>query len=181
MTETEEQGTAAAAPLPDIKREISRIRERCPQAIQKVVEQPERGMFWITVSARQLPAVAQALRDDAGLAYDLLCDVTCVDRPEERQRFHVLYNLYSISRRMRLFLRVCVADGEAVPTLTPVYAGADWAEREVADLFGVVFEGHPDPRPILLPDGFEGHPLRKDFPLVGRRPVLLYNNVKDIL
>lgn len=177
MAETEEQ--IAAPPLPDIRREVARIRERCPDAILSVEEQPERGLFWINLRPRSLIAVGQLLRDD--LDYRLMCDVTCVDRPEESKRFQLLYNLYSVSRRARVFLRVCVADGEAAPTFCGVYAGADWPEREVADLFGVVFEGHPDPRPILVPDDFEGHPLRKDFPLVGRRPVLLYNNVKDIL
>jgi NADH-quinone oxidoreductase subunit C len=104
-----------------------------------------------------------------------------VDRPEQEHRFVVTYHLYAPSRDRRLFLRVCVAEGESVPTASEVFPCANWAEREVTDLFGVKFSGHPDPRRILLPDDWEGHPLRKEIPLVGRRPVLLYNSVKDLL
>ena len=149
-------------------------------AILEVEEAPEREMFWITVRPRSIASVLKTLRDDKALDYKLLSDLTCIDRPETEKRFVVLYNLYSISRKRRLFLRVKVAEGEAVPTAAGVFTSADWAEREVMDLFGVVFEGHPDPRKIMLPDDFEGHPLRKDFPLVGKRPVILFNDIKDI-
>jgi NADH-quinone oxidoreductase subunit C len=93
----------------------------------------------------------------------------------------VVYNLHAVTHGKRIFLRVHVADGEKVPTLTPVYTGANWPEREIMDLFGVIFEGHPDPRKILVPDDWTDFPLRKDFPIVGKKPVLLFNDVKDIL
>jgi NADH-quinone oxidoreductase subunit C len=182
---SEEEATVAAAPeeapLPDIGVEVARIRRAHPDAITDSEEQPARGMFWIAVKPRFIVPVSRLLRDDPELDYKMLCDLTCVDRPETEKRFNVTYNFYSLSRNRRLFLRVRVAEGEAVPTLTGVFASADWAEREVFDLFGVLFEGHPDLRRIELPDEWEGHPLRKDYPIVGKRPVILYNDVKDVL
>ncbi len=77
---------------------------------------------------------------------------------------------YSVSQRTRLFLELFLADGEAAPSASGIYASALWAEREVYDLFGIRFQGSPDPRRIFLPQDFEGHPLRKDFPCQGRRP-----------
>jgi NADH-quinone oxidoreductase subunit C len=172
---------ATAPPLPDIKAEVARIRAAVPDAILSVEEQPERGMFWINVRPRSIAAVAKVLRDDKTLDYKMFCDLFGVDRPEDEKRLNVLYNLYSVSRNRRIFLRVRVADGEAVPTLSGVYPGANWPEREIYDLLGVHFEGHPNLTRILLPEEWEGHPLRKDYPAVGKRPVLLYNDVKDVL
>lgn len=179
MAETE-QGSVSTTSS-QIQAELSKLRAAHSEAILEVEEVPEREMYWITVRPRSIAAVLTTLRDDKALDYKLLTDVTCIDRPETEKRFVVLYNLYSISRKRRLFLRAKVAEGEAVPTVSGVFTSADWAEREVTDLFGVPFEGHPDPRKIMLPDDFEGHPLRKDFPLVGRRPVILFNNIKDIM
>jgi NADH-quinone oxidoreductase subunit C len=160
--------------------EVSKIRAGHGEAILSVEEQPDLGMYWINVRPRSIVAVAKILRDDKSLDYKLLCDLTCVDRPETAQRFNVVYNFYSVTRNKRIFLRVRVAEGEAVPTVSGVYPSADWAEREVFDLFGVLFEGHPDLRRIVLPDDWQGNPLRKDYPTVGRRPVLLFNDVKDV-
>ena len=108
-------------------------------------------------------------------------DLFGVDFPEREDRFTIVYQLYSMPRNRRIFLRVRVAEGESVPTLRDVYPNADWAEREVWDLLGVAFEGHPDMRRLLMPDDWEGHPLRKDYPLVGRRPLILLDDVRDIL
>jgi NADH-quinone oxidoreductase subunit C len=176
-------GTAeiAAAPVLSIQAEAAKIRSAHGEAILSVEEQPQRGMFWINIRPRSIVPVARLLRDDRALDFKMLSDLTCVDRPETEKRFNVTYNLYSVTRNRRLFLRLRVADGEPVPTLCEVFPNANWAEREVYDLFGVVFEGHPDLRRIELPDDWEGYPLRKDYPLIGRRPVLLYNDVKDIL
>jgi NADH-quinone oxidoreductase subunit C len=175
------QPVAPAPALPSIETELRKLRAAHAEALLDVDEAPVRDMFWIEVRPRALPAVVRLLRDDRELDYNFLCDVTCVDRPWEPKRFCVLYNLYSHRRNRRLFLRVRVAEGERVPTLCEVHAGANWPEREVYDLFGVVFQDHPDLRRILMPDDWEGYPLRKDFPTVGRRPVLLYNDVKDVL
>jgi len=179
-TQTAVPAQAPGAPSPDIKTELSKIRTAQGDAILDVEERPERNLFWIAVKPRSIVAVAKLLRDDKALDYKLLCDLTCVDRPWEERRFCVTYNFYSLSRNRRLFLRVRVPQGEPVPTLSGLYPAANWAEREVYDLFGVVFADHPDLRRIELPDDWEGHPLQKDYPAVGKRPVLLYNDVKDV-
>jgi NADH-quinone oxidoreductase subunit C len=168
-------------PLPDIRTELQKIRAAQADAVLDVEECPERDMFWITIRPRALVPVAKLLRDDPALDFKLLCDLTCVDRPYEERRFTVLYNFYSLNRNRRVFLKVQVPEGEKVPTLSEIFPCANWAEREVYDLFGVEFQGHPDLRRIEMPDDWEGHPLRKDYPTVGKRPVLLYNDVKDVL
>jgi NADH-quinone oxidoreductase subunit C len=170
-----------APPLPDIKTELAKVRAAHSDAVLGVEEAPERGMFWIDVTPRSVVRILTLLRDDRALDYKLLCDLFAFDRPWEPKRFHVLYNLYSVTRNRRLFLRVRVGEAEGIPTASGVFANAEWAEREVWDLVGVSFEGHPDLRRILTPDDWEGHPLRKDYPIVGRRPVILYNDVKDVL
>jgi NADH-quinone oxidoreductase subunit C len=180
-TAAEEPAAPAAPPGPDIKTELARIRQSHSDAVLDVIEQPESGMFWISIKPRAVQSVATLLRDDPACDFKLLADLTCVDYPWETKRFNVIYNFYSVSRKRRLFLRVRAGEGEAVPTLSGIYPSANWAEREVYDLFGVLFEGHPNLVRIMLPDEWEGHPLRKDYPTVGKRPVILYNDVKDVL
>ena len=167
--------------LPDIHLELSKIRGAHSEAVLAVEEAPERDMFWVELKPSALVSVVKLLRDDRALDYNSLSDLTCVDYPWQENRFCVTYNLYSYSRMRRLFLRVRVAEGEKVPTLTGLFAAADWAEREVYDLFGVTFKDHPNMARIQLPDDWKGHPLQKDYPVVGKRPVLLYNDVKDVL
>ena len=105
------------------------------------------------------------LRDDSETPFNYLSDLTCVHYPDDRSTpFEVVYNLYSISKNERVRLRVA-ANAEGVDSVTSVWPSADWPEREVYDLFGVVFHNHPDLRRILLPPDWEGHPLRKDYPL----------------
>ena len=182
MAENEQTISGVQAADPDrIQAEVARIRSAHPDAIVGIEEQPERGLYWIRVKPRTIVPVAKLLRDDRNLDYKMLADLFCIDRPESEKRFNVVYNLYSVTRNRRIFLRVHVADGEPVPTLSEVYPCANWAEREIYDLFGVPFEGHPDPRRIMMPDDWSGHPLRKDYPAVGRQPVILFNDVKDIL
>jgi NADH-quinone oxidoreductase subunit C len=175
------EAEATEPALPDIHLELGKIRGAHAEAVVAVEEAPERDMFWVELKPSALVPVVKLLRDDRALSYNFLDDLTCVDRPWEERRFCVIYNLYSHSRLRRLILRVRVPEGEPVPTLTGLFAAADWAEREVYDLFGVTFKGHPNMTRIQLPDDWEGHPLRKDYPIVGRRPVLLYNDVKDVL
>jgi NADH-quinone oxidoreductase subunit C len=164
-----------------LQTELSKMRSAYSDAVLEVEENAQTGMAWITLKPRSLVNVCKLLRDDRALDFKLLADLTCIDRPEREKRFNVVYNLYSVTRNKRIFLRVWAAEGEAVPTVSGVWPAANWAEREVYDLFGVIFESHPNLTRIELPDDWDGHPLRKDYPLVGKRPVILYNNVKDIL
>lgn len=168
-------------PPPTLEGELRRIRATLPDGVLGMEEGPDEGHFVVDIRARHLHSIVRALRDDRALAYVMLTDLFGVDRPERPDRLQVYYQLYSPTRDRRVHLRVSVRPEESVPTLSDVFPGADWPEREASELLGVIFAGHPDPRPLLLPDDFEGHPLRKDFPLVGRRPVLLFNHVKDLL
>jgi len=165
----------------ELDREVELIRAAEPDAVLGVEERPERGMFWLNVGPESLVAATRVLRDHPEADFKMLSDAFGVDYPSREKRFDVLYNLYSFSRNRRLFLRVQVGEGESIPTLCEVFPNANWCEREVYDLFGVHFAGHPDLRRILLPDDWDGHPLRKDYPLIGKRPVLLFNDVKDIM
>lgn len=120
----------------------------------------------IRVAPDRIVEVCTFLRDDADAAFNYLSDLTCVHYPMEAARpLEVVYNLYSISRNERVRLKVGLADGAGVDSVTGVWPAANWMEREVYDLFGVVFRNHPDLRRILLPLDWEGHPLRKDYPL----------------
>jgi len=127
----------------------------------------------VTVPAVRLLEVMQFLREDSRCRFDLLADLTCVDYSRfngaAAGRFAVVYNLLSTSLRHRLWVKVHLDGAEpTVASVTSIWAGANWLEREVYDMFGVRFEGHPDLRRILLWEGFPAWPLRKDYPLNGR-------------
>ena len=111
--------------------------------------------------------VLTVLRDDKTVAFDQLTDLTAVDYPNRPYRFELVYQLLSITHNRRIRVLVSVPEGEVVPSVLPVFNSANWAEREVWDMFGIFFAGHPDLRRLLTDYGFEGHPLRKDFPLTG--------------
>jgi len=147
---------------------VERLRGWNPRAVESAVEY--HGETTIVVPRELLHAAAERLRDDAELQFNLLSDMTCVDRFPVEPRFELNYQLTSIPRRDKIRLRVRVpGDNPAADSVTSVWPGANWMEREVFDLFGVRFNGHPDLRRILLPDDWEGHPLRKDFPVEGFR------------
>ena len=107
------------------------------------------------------------LRDDQNCQFKLLMDVTAVDHPDREERFEVVYHLLSLKHNQRVRVKVTTDDATPVPSATGVFNSANWFEREVWDLFGVFFSDHPDLRRLLTDYGFEGHPLRKDFPLTG--------------
>jgi NADH-quinone oxidoreductase subunit C len=110
------------------------------------------------------------LRDDADCAFNFLCDVTCVDLYPAEPRFEVIYHLLSISKKERVRLKVRLDSASpALESLTPLWPGANYFEREVFDLFGIRFTGHPYLRRLLMPEEWEGHPLRKDYPVEGYR------------
>ena len=124
------------------------------------------GQVSVLIAPDQIVQVCNFLRDDADASFNYLSDLTCVHYPmEASQPLQVVYNLYSISRNERVRLKVALAEGESVDSVTSVWPAANWMEREVYDLFGVTFNNHPDLRRILLPPDWEGHPLRKDYPL----------------
>ena len=125
------------------------------------------GQIILRVSVATIQSTLVALRDDRHAAFNQLSDLTAVDYPERPERFEMIYQLLSMKNNMRLRVHAAVGEGQAVPSMTAVYAAANWAEREVWDMFGIFFAGHPDLRRLLTDYGFEGHPLRKDFPLTG--------------
>jgi NADH-quinone oxidoreductase subunit C len=128
----------------------------------------------IVPSARILEA-ARYLRDAPDAAFDLCSDVTATDWPPRAQRFDMVYCLYSTRHRHRVRLKTLVGEGQPHASVTPVWPAADWLEREVFDMFGVNFTGHPDRRRILMPEDWQGHPQRKDYPLEGPGELLLEN------
>jgi NADH-quinone oxidoreductase subunit C len=126
-----------------------------------------RGELTVMAKAADIVKVARFLRDDPGCLFKCIIDVTAVDWPGRENRFDVVYHLLSPRINQRIRVKAEVGEGESIASLIDVYRGADWFEREVYDLYGVLFTGHPDMRRILTDYGFEGHPLRKDFPLTG--------------
>jgi NADH-quinone oxidoreductase subunit C len=121
----------------------------------------------VTVEASRIVDVVTFLRDDAGCRFVSFIDVTAVDYPGREKRFDVVYHLLSPTLNERIRLRAQADETTQVPSIIEVFPGADWFERECYDLYGVIFTGHPDMRRLLTDYGFDGHPLRKDFPLTG--------------
>lgn len=142
---------------------VKKLRDRFAGAVTEATE--FLGQLSIRIERSHIVEVCDALKVDAETPFNYLSDLTCVHYPDQREApFEVVYNLYSISANERVRLKVSV-NGEGVESVTGVWPAADWLEREVYDLFGVTFRNHPDLRRILLPPDWEGHPLRKDYPL----------------
>ncbi|MFH1893375.1 MAG: NADH-quinone oxidoreductase subunit C [Candidatus Zixiibacteriota bacterium] len=127
------------------------------------------------ISKESLIGIVEFLRNEPEFAYTFLTDLTATDWPDREQRHEVVYLLYSFDSHAYVRLKVRLKEGEKISSLCGIWDIANWFEREVYDLFGVEFEGHPDLTRILTPDGFEGHPLRKDFPLTYEVPQFTYN------
>ena len=127
----------------------------------------EFGELTIEARADQIVKVITFLRDDANCKFVQLIDVCGVDYPERAKRFDVVYHLLSLKHNARIRVKVATDEATAVPSVVSVHQGASWFEREVWDMYGVMFEGHPDLRRLLTDYGFQGYPLRKDFPLTG--------------
>lgn len=121
----------------------------------------------LTADASNIIGVLTFLREDPDCRFVSFIDITAADYPEREKRFDVVYHLLSPYKNARIRVKVEVGEGDDVPTAIPVFKAADWFEREVFDLFGIMFSGHPDLRRILTDYGFQGHPLRKDFPTTG--------------
>lgn len=144
---------------------IPALERALPGAVQQV------SLFvgdWTLIVGRdRLMEVARWLRDDPGAGFNFCSDVTATDWPARPERFDVIYCLYSIPHRHRVRVKVRAAEQDPVPSVTGIWPAANWLEREVFDMFGVRFEGHPDLRRVLMPDEWQGHPQRKDYPLEG--------------
>jgi NADH-quinone oxidoreductase subunit C len=125
------------------------------------------GELVMTVRRDAVVKVLTFLRDDANCQFRMLMDVCGADYPEREYRFEVIYNLLSMTHNNRIRIKVSTNEDTPVPSVTGVFSSANWWEREAWDLFGIYFSGHPDLRRIMTDYGFEGHPLRKDFPLTG--------------
>lgn len=145
------------------------LRERFPDAVLDASE--HRGEMTITVRPESIAQICQALRDHEQLAYNYIADITAVDWLERDPRYDVVYHLLSLATYAVVRLKAQVGDEETpnpeMPTVTTVWPGADWFEREIYDLFGIRFAGHPNQIRILMPEDWVGHPLRKDYPLTG--------------
>ena len=147
---------------------IDRLRAWKSESVAQVIEY--RGETTIVVPHKLLLATAEHCKQDPELNFNQLSDATCVDRFPNEPRFELNYQLLSIPRLARIRLRTTISGLQPViDSLEPVWPGANWMERELFDLFGIRFEGHSDLRRILLPDEFEGAPLRRDFPVEGKR------------
>jgi len=126
------------------------------------------GELIVVARAAAIVDVLTFLRNDSNCQFKVLVDICGVDYPQRDPRFDVVYNLLSLTQNQRIRVKVMVDEETPVPTAIPVYSAAGWFEREAWDLYGIMFSDHPDLRRILTDYGFEGHPLRKDFPLTGR-------------
>ena len=150
---------------------LAAISKAYPQAVTSS-DQPF-GQLHLTVDVQgdDLLSFMRFLRDDHALRYTLLSDVTAVDWDPRDPRFDLIYILFSVHNEHRLVVHLPLPEGASVPTLSEIWHSANWGEREVYDLMGITFDNHPDLRRILTWDSFEGHPLRKDFPLHGHYDV----------
>jgi len=122
------------------------------------------GQNYMIVEASIVSELLQILRDRE--QFDYCVDITAAHYPEREKQFDVIWILYSFARNERIRVKIIIADGESVTSAVPVWATANWLEREVFDMFGIRFDGHPDLKRILLPDGWKGHPLRKDYGII---------------
>ncbi len=125
------------------------------------------GELTIEATLASLPGFVEFLKSDASCLFSTLIDITTIDYPERAVRFEMVYHFLSMYRNQRLRVKVAVREEELVPSIIGVHPSANWYEREVFDMFGILFSGHPDLRRILTDYGFRGHPLRKDFPTTG--------------
>jgi NADH-quinone oxidoreductase subunit C len=125
------------------------------------------GELNVDVTPSNIEGFVEFLRADQNCRFSTLVDITAVDYPERAKRFDVVYHFLSMYRNHRIRLRVAVREDELVPSIIDVHPSANWFEREIFDMFGIIFSGHPDLRRLLTDYGFRGHPLRKDFPTTG--------------
>jgi NADH-quinone oxidoreductase subunit C len=143
-----------------------KLKARFVDAVQEIIE--AHGELTVVASRAQIAEICRFLKDDPDLRFDMLMDIAGVDYLGREPRFEVVYHLYSIPHNNRLRLKVRVSEDDlVVPTVSSVWSTANWHEREAFDMLGIAFADHPDLRRIYMPDDYPGHPLRKDFPILG--------------
>ncbi len=150
---------------------LTLLHEAFPDGVSEIFL--SKGDAVAVVSRESLKSIMQFLKDDSRLLYNVLLDVTAVDNLGREPRFEVVYHVLSMSNNQRLRIKVGLpGDQPAIESMTGIWNSADWLEREVWDMFGIQFTGHPDLRRILLYPEFQGHPLRKDYPIRRRQPLV---------
>ena len=163
------KAAAPAAPKPPVVLQtpldnelVTRLRAKFGAELLEAIE--DRKQAILTVDRGRLAEIALHLRNEE--KFDMLADLTAVDWPKREKRFDVVLNLYSFPKNERLRVKVHAADAEAVPSVVSVWPTANWQEREVFDMFGIIFSGHPNLKRILMPDEWQGYPLRKDYDIL---------------
>ena len=150
-----------------IRKVTGKLLRQFGEKIITVEDRSDSGIPTVVVDKAKIAEVLFFLRTDPDCAFDMLTDLFGVDNYKEKPRFEIIYFLNSLKNKIRLAVKVGLEEGEGIPTASGSWKAAEWFEREIYDMFGIRFEGHPDLRRILLDEEFEGHPLRKDFPLEG--------------
>jgi len=153
--------SASPVPVPWISPMVEKYKSQYGSALEALTYL---GQNYLSVDRSLIPDILHLLRD--GEQFDYCVDVTAVHYPKREKQFDVIWILYSFSRNERMRVKTQIADGASIPSCVSIWATANWLEREVYDMFGIQFEGHPDLKRILLPDGWKGHPLRKDYDIL---------------
>ena len=155
----------------DASATLNKLTERFPGSIMEI--HSYRGDDTAVVKKEDILDICTFLRDDEALLYNFMMDLTAVDYLGKEPRFEVVYHLYSLkyNRRVRIKARVSESDC-SIDSIVPIWISANWFEREAFDFYGITFKGHPELRRILLYEGFQGHPLRKDYPIKKRQPLI---------
>jgi len=153
---------AGPSPIPWDSPMVATLKSQYGSGIREAVSYL--GQNYMVVESSIVSELLQILRDRE--QFDYCVDVTAVHYPEREKQFDVIWILYSFARNERIRVKTMIADGESVPSAVSIWATANWLEREVFDMFGIRFDGHPDLKRILLPDGWKGHPLRKDYGII---------------
>jgi NADH-quinone oxidoreductase subunit C len=160
---------------------VSRLKNKFLNEIADVSEY--RDQVFVSVNRERISDICRFLHDDPEIYMDYLVDLCGVDYPEHQYRYEVVYNLYSVKHKHRLMVKALIPeDNPHVDSVVPIWSGANWHEREACDMYGIVFNGHPDLRRILMPEDWEGYPLRKDYPLKGPEDAEYkgFEEVKDL-
>jgi NADH-quinone oxidoreductase subunit C len=152
-----------------------------PAVAAQVTENVAHGERTLSAPGSKIVEILTLLRDDPLLRFEVLIDICGVDYPERAARFDVVYHLLSPRKNIRLRIKVATDESTPVPSVIDVYPAANWFEREAYDMYGILFSGHPDLRRLLTDYGFQGHPLRKDFPLTGYVEVRYDDEAKRVV